>query len=253
MVDSPVTGQYQQIVNFADTVTISGKVFQALNNSKMPLGGGLFNPVIPYTMVRYPGNTVYRTCVITGQNDSFQGDTVNMVRAELYGPPITFGTPAYFDFDFFVGPQSPTEVTTLTWFIIFQIHASNNVSGASPPISFDILPDGEGGEKLQIDWNYNSGDGNVFDNLGSIPLVRNVWHHAHIAYIDGNGTATGAVNILIDEEVVCDETDIVTGYISATSGSYPKFGIYAGTTYPTPMTAGINLWTCHKNLNFNYS
>lgn len=241
-------GQYQRLINFADILTVGGQSFQALNNSKMPLGGGLFNPVIPYSMVQYTG-PVYRTCVINGQNDSFQGDGTKILRSEMYGPGFAFGPSRTFQFDFYIGPQSPSHITTLDWFIFFQLHASNDVSPASPPLSLDIQPDGAGGEVIRFDLNYNSGGGNVNTDLGTVPLTRNAWHTIAITYADGHGTNTGIVIIEYDGTTVVNSTGIVTGYLAATGDSYPKFGIYAGNV-SSAIPAGTNLTVYHRNFIF---
>lgn len=240
----PVSGQYQSIINFNDTITISGKTFRCLSGSGTP-----GNPITPYNMVAY-GGPIYRTCVNNGQNDAFQGDTPNYIRSEVYGPFFPFNTSYVSNFDFYVGPQSPTPITTLDWFIPFQIHVGTiSGTGKSPPISLDILPDGSGGEILRFDHNYDSGSGVNYASFGQVSFTRNVWHTCSVTFVDSQGASTGSCTVVYDGVTVVNVSGVPTGYFDATGPSYPKFGIYAGVVTGVPPD-GTNLQVFHRNLSF---
>lgn len=229
------------------------------NNSTYVVGGVTWTALTPNTPHSLLYNSALGEYVYEVRNgENYQSvaysDPAYVMRSENYGPTFPFNTNVTFAYDLIVytGPNDPT---TNCWAIFGQIHCDNNVVGGSPPISFDLQPDpgGPTGEKLRFDLNYQVGSNPVtYTNVGSMPFNRDRTYHIQSVFRDAQGLPTGYWQITVDGTVLVTYNG-VTGYSTAVTQSYPKWGIYTGgngasaTTLPL---AGQDFVAVYKNVTF---
>lgn len=202
------------------TTTIGGLVWQTLNANT------------GHSLLYSPSLGIYRFEVLNGEHYAVGApwdDPPETMRSEVYGPPFAFDAVTTFRFN--VKVLSGQEPTTNQWFDIGQIHVGAFVgTGGSPPVALDVRPDGSGGEKWQLDYNYQPiGASTItYTNLGSMPgFLRDTLYAGELIYKDDHGGPAGYIKWTVNGTVIVEFTG-VTGYSSSTSGSYPKFGIYTG-------------------------
>lgn len=153
-------------------------------------------------------------------------DPPNVIRSEVYGPSFPAGKAVTFDYTLTV---MPGPISTLAWLIFGQLHSGNDVLGASPPLSINVLPDGKGGEIAWVNLNHRSQKDAAFhyDRIGSFPFKRGVAYHIVKRFVDARGLPTGLARVTVNDAVIADYAG-VTGYFGQIADSYVKLGIYGG-------------------------
>lgn len=230
------------------------------NDTAITIGGlswQTLNADTGHSLLYSPSLGVYRFEVLNGEHYTVGApwdDPPETMRSEVYGPPFAFD--AITTFRFTVKVLSGQEPTTNQWFDIGQIHVGAFVgTGGSPPVALDVRPDGSGGEKWQLDYNYQPiGTSTItYTNLGAMAgFLRDTDYVVELIYKDDHGGPNGYVKWTVNGVVIVNFTG-VTGYSSSTSGSYPKFGIYTGgngSTLDLPLP-GQDIIVEYKDITFS--
>lgn len=195
--------------------------------------------------VPYSANKVYSIQQRDTDNFDFQvrgddrylspaySDPAYVMRSEVIGPFFSPNTPVTFNYRLTVAPGV---VSTNAWMIFGQLHSGDDVLGASPVISLNVLPDGNGGETAWINLNHRSAGQTAFqyDRIGSFPFKRGVAYDVSIMFVDARGGPYGRALVYVNGIRITDYTG-VTGYNGQITKCYPKFGIYAGGKGPNAL------------------
>lgn len=173
--------------------------------------------------------------VRNGENNGSIPDPSYVMRSE-WASDVAMSTGANSTFSFSVMVEPGQEPTTNNWFIIGQIRLAN---ADAPLLSFNVLPDGIGGEQLKVELSSQETIGSVPFVLGIMAFGRNVYYDCEVIYRNDDGGDNGYIRVTINGSVMIDETRI-TGYAIAGGGiSYPKFGIFTGGSDASPTDTPI--------------
>lgn len=188
--------------------------------------------------VPYTAGKVYSAQMRDADNFDFQvrgmdryqsaaySDPTTVMRSEVIGPFFDQDTLVTFSYRLTVAPGP---ATTNAWLVLGQLHAGDDLAGASPVLSLNVLGDGKGGEVAWVDLNRRPAGETLirYDRIGSFPFKRGVPYEIEMGFIDRRGGSNGAAWLRVDGKLICNFTG-PTGYIGQTTKCYPKFGIYAG-------------------------
>lgn len=201
-------------------IVIDGQTWQTLNAN------------LAYSLLYSPSRVQFKFEVRNGEHYHVGApwdDPPETMRSEVYGPAFAFNTVVHVAYGLTIA--SGQEPTTNQWFIVGQMHVGAFVgTGGSPPLAINIGRDGLGGEQLEVARNYQPvGTSTItYSTLAVLPgFERDRRYFIEWLYVDSHGGPAGRIKVTIDGVVLIDFTG-VTGYSSATSGSYPKFGTYTG-------------------------
>lgn len=153
-------------------------------------------------------------------------DPINVMRSEVIGPFFEANTSIRFGYRLMLAPGP---ASTNAWLVCGQLHAGDDVVGASPVMSLNILGDGMGSEIAWVNLNRRLiGESQIrYDRIGSFPFVRGVSYDIDLGFIDRRGGPNGRAWLNANGRSAANFYG-ATGYSGQTTKCYPKFGIYAG-------------------------
>lgn len=188
--------------------------------------------------VPYTAGKVYSAQMRDADNFDFQvrgtdrylsaaySDPATVMRSEVIGPFFDQDTLVTFSYRLTVAPGPPT---TNAWLILGQLHSGDDVAGASPCLSLNVLGDGKGGEIAWVNLNRRLVDETAFRyiNIGSFPFARGTPYDIEMIFRDSRGGPNGRAWLGANGQSIASYAG-ATGYSGQTTKCYPKFGIYAG-------------------------
>ena len=221
----------------------------------------------------------YRFEVHRGDHASFDPPE-GKERSELasFNSRILPGKKFTAEFDLMVEPGPPSD---RNWFAAFQVHPDDIPGHVASPlfaIEIEAAPDNTHEDLLVVGetspekppnaWAYRR----VFART---PFTRGAFHHITVELIDNNGAdrapfdppftpaqghfgfqgnfgqGDGLCRVTYDRALIADYKNIPMGYGFAAGGrgSYPKFGIYAGSA-KQPADKGLVVWIASPVMKF---